>query len=564
MKHKLTISAAAVLSVLPAMGQSAFDAYNFAQTDIKGTARFMSMGGAFGALGADLSTLSYNPAGIGVYRRSDVGFTLNLDAQRATATGNGASMSRDQTKFLLNNIGGVFTFRLPSNTVPNLNIGFTYNKSVSYNRAVSGVIPSLRNSITNYIAGMSNAEGVRFDGVDGPNTMDLYYPQGNAAGAPWLSILGYNSYFISPGSGDDVPEWYGQFGEGTTGTGRFDQVIEGAVNEYNLSLGGNIADIVFWGMDFGIIDMNYSMSTRWGETLQNAYVDLDNNQGTQRMNSNIALNNSYWASGNGFNYKLGVIVKPIQSLRIGFAVHTPTWYSINENYGATTGFLYGDATRTTTAETPTDGYDYNLRTPWRFIASIAGVIGNRLILSADYDWQSYQYMHFSQYTSGWNGGYWDDVPWWDDPWYWAAPAAPTRSSAAYDPFADSNSDIKEYYKTSGTLRLGAEYRVTPRLSVRAGYAFTDSPVKQKIRDNSQIVYTSGLNPSYSLDDRTDYASCGVGYNFSHFYMDLAYVYKHKSTTWHAYTPDPSSQYASPEAKVGYSDHQVLLSMGFRF
>ncbi|MBD5204411.1 MAG: TonB-dependent receptor, partial [Bacteroidales bacterium] len=71
------------------VGQTATDVIPLTQSDLKGTARFMSMGGAFGALGGDLSTLSQNPAGIGVYRSSELGFTLDLDCQRSSATSQG-------------------------------------------------------------------------------------------------------------------------------------------------------------------------------------------------------------------------------------------------------------------------------------------------------------------------------------------------------------------------------------------------------------------------------------------------------------------------------------------
>lgn len=112
-----------------AYGQGAIDAYRISQPDMKGTARFMGMGGAFSALGGDLSTLSQNPVGIGIYRSNEVGFTVDLDCQGSTSTSQGISNDMSQTKFLLNNIGAVFTMRLPCMTFPNVNFGFSYNKA---------------------------------------------------------------------------------------------------------------------------------------------------------------------------------------------------------------------------------------------------------------------------------------------------------------------------------------------------------------------------------------------------------------------------------------------------
>ena len=158
-----------------------------------------------------------------------------------------------------------------------------------------------------------------------------------------------------------------------------------------------------------------------------------------------------------------------------------------------------------------------------------------------------------------------------DPWYWGAPAeqagGPTRASGdqyVNDPFAKTNADVKEYYKTSSTIRVGAEYRVTPRFSVRAGYAFTSSPVRSNAKEGKETIFTSGTNPAYTFDDNTNYVSCGLGYNFKSFYTDIAYMWKHRNAEWHAYTPDPSYPGMSPSAKTAYNNHQVVLTMGFRF
>jgi len=143
--NKKIILALCVASPFAVMAQSALDAFQFSQPDLKGTARFMSMGGAFGALGGDMSVLDQNPAGIGVYRSSDASFTLNLDCQSSTAKSQGASVTDNQTKFLLNNIGYIATFKTDNAILPNVNIGFSYNKSASFNRRYSGVVPQLKN-----------------------------------------------------------------------------------------------------------------------------------------------------------------------------------------------------------------------------------------------------------------------------------------------------------------------------------------------------------------------------------------------------------------------------------
>lgn len=551
--------------------QSAVDAMRFSPTDIRGTARFTAMGGAFTALGGDISSISQNPAGIGVYRSQDVNFTLDLDAQHSRTGAGSFANGTNQTKFLLNNLGAVFTFNISSEAVPNFNIGFSFNKSASFNRSYQGTIPGLRNSMSNYIAGLSNSNG-----VSDADLQDKHFDAYNSY-MPWLSVLGYDGYLIYPTGNGDIPHWVGQWADGTSGRGYFGSDESGAIDEYNIALGGNIYDVVYWGMDFGITNFSYTLNSYWQEDMQGAMIDanfLDQNVhlGDQLVPgpAQWRLNNWYHAHGTGFNYKLGLIFKPIQELRIGMAFHTPTWTPMTEEYGATLQTRYGTETRFSTEETNggANGYNqYNFRSPWRFTFGLAGVIGNRFIISADYECTSYTTMKFSDYDD-YIGSYEPDYGW--DDWGWR-PAADngaqaTRSSgfAPNDPFYKTNDEIKEYYKSSSTLRLGAEFRVTPRFSVRAGYAFTSSPVREKLKNNQLDVYTAGTIPQFNTDDTTNYFSAGLGYRHKALYIDLAYQYKSRKATYHAYTPSPGTGIPSPESELRLDNNNVVMTMGFRF
>lgn len=562
MKKQILFFATTCMAGLSVYGQdaSAIDAYRFSQPDLKGTARFMSMGGAFGALGGDLSTLSQNPAGIGVYRSNEIGFTLDLDFQNASSTSQGVKTGVNQTKFLLNNLGGVATLRLPSSTVPNLNLGFTYNKGASFNRRYQGVIPQLNISMSNYIAGTANNNGLTVADVESSDNFNAYNPNDGGLQAPWLTILGYDGYLINPNGDPDDPYWTGQWGEASTvdgvtnpatsGSGYFDVIEKGSVDEYNIAIGGNIANKVYWGMNFDIINFDYRLQSLWGENLENAWVYNESTGNVGQTTSQWNMQNLYRANGSGFNYQLGVIVKPIQELRLGLAFHTPTWYNLTQTYSADIlGSYYGkDYNPMTNNGTP--GYcDVNLRTPWKVIASAAAVIGSKLIVSADYEWQAYQHMKLSEPT--YNDYYYD---------YYAIPGSPFNP----DIYAETNQDIKDYYKQTNTLRVGAEYRVTPKFSVRAGYSFVSSPVTSKAKENQIPVYTVGTVTDYRFDNETNYITCGLGYRFSGFYVDLAYVYKHMTSEYHAFSPDPTSNIRTPQASVSLNNSQLVLSCGLKF
>lgn len=550
--------------------QSAIGAYSISQPDMKGTARFMGMAGAFGALGGDLSSISQNPAGIGVYRSSDIGFTVDLDVQNSNSLNDGMKYGMDQTKFYLNNIGAVLTMKLPSKTFPNFNFGFTYNRGSTFNRLFGGNISTLKNSMSNYIAAVANSNEVTEGDVSWSGGVDPYDPGAGYFAAPWLTILGYDSYLITPDVDPTTvaTNWYGLWdnnsmtGNNTTGSGYYVMQEKGSLSEFNIAFGGNINNILYWGMNFDIINLNYQLASLWGENLLNAMVpDAYNN--LTRESADWNLNSVYSISGTGFNYQLGFILKPVQPLRIGFAFHTPTWYGLNEEFGGMVNYTYGGSqSGIVSANDGVPGYNsYNFRTPWKIIASAAGVLGNNLIVSFDYEWANYGKMHFSEPTY-YNGGYdgWYD-PW--DPWVYSS--TPSNYVNLADPYGYENQDISTYYKSSNTFRIGAEFKPISSLSIRAGYCNVSSPVRKEAKNDMEIIYTSGLTPSYRFDNSTNYVTVGLGYRYSHIYVDLAYVYKHMGSTYHAYTPDPGNLLQpSPQSKVTFTNNQIVLSAGYRF
>lgn len=155
MKRNILIAAIAATPMLLS-AQSAAEAYQMSQPDMKGTARFMGMAGAFGALGGDLSTLNQNPAGIGVYRSSEVGITFDIDMQSTKTSAPGASVSDDQTKVYCNNFGYVGTTMLSSEVMPVFSWGASFSRVQSFDRVYRGKIPTLNASLSNNIAASTN------------------------------------------------------------------------------------------------------------------------------------------------------------------------------------------------------------------------------------------------------------------------------------------------------------------------------------------------------------------------------------------------------------------------
>lgn len=558
---------------LPAMlsAQSVPTARQISQNDLRGTARFMSMGGAFGALGGDLSVLSQNPGGIGIYRSNEVGVTFGLDMMQSMTDAEWSSNKENMTRFNLNNIGGVFTLKLYNNVMPNLNFGFTYNKGASFNRRFKGGISDLRNSMSNYIAGLCNASGLTEADVMTTDNYDPYNPPYGSRSVPWLCILGYDAMLTNPEGNPDSPRWYGQFGDGTSGSGEFEVNEKGSLDEYNIAIGGNINNMVYWGMDFDITSVDYRIQSLWAESLNDAYVYNPDREAVGRYNSNWALFDNYRVNGTGFNFKLGVIVKPIQELRVGLAFHTPTYYNLSETYSDTHMVFDYPFNMDYNQTWANDGYpvsnSYNFKTPWKVIASVAGVIGNNLIISADYQWDSYSKMRYSDADMY---GYYD--PWydWDNPWsdwggWYAAPSTRSDSRNNYvNANQYANDKIKEIYRDTHTLRIGAEYRVIPSFSIRAGYSFSTSPVTTSAKDGRVEIPGTGIMTNYTLDNVTNYVTCGVGYKHKGFYLDLAYVYKHMSADYYPFSPDVLDMATAVKSKLTFNNSQLALSVGYKF
>lgn len=537
---KKQLFAAAVMALPTLMfAQTALDAFNISQPDFRGTARFMSMGGAFTALGGDISTLNQNPGGIGVYRSNEIGVTLDLNFAGSKSLTQGYQETRNKTHFNCNSFGYIGAVYTGSDIMPYFNWGASYSRSASFDRAYKGKIGSLNGSWSNYVASYTN--GIPSEDLTGNNNFNPYID----GYEPWTSILAYNSYIINP-IGNLYKGLWDENG-GSAGHGTFDVVDKGYVDEYSINFGGNFDNVVFWGLGFGITDVEYRSSVYYTEDFDRALIPTFYENGDYKEPGNgsggFGLDSWKHISGTGFNFKFGLIVKPINELRIGLAVHTPTYYNLKQEGWAAIDYGYSSGAEgyVETNDGYTDYFEWKLRSPWRLMGGISGVIGKRAIISADYEYRPMQKMN-------------------------------VRDSYSNE-YTDVNGDINNYYKAVSILRLGAEYRLNPNWSVRAGYQLQTSPSTDVALDGRTMVYTSGpddteTTPSFSFDRATHYISCGLGYRYKNFYVDAAYVNKHRESTWQAYTnwnlSSPSEAKFAPTSKITASDNQIVISAGFKF
>ena len=554
-----------LLCGLPLMinAQYAFNVLQMSQTELRGTSRFQSMAGAFGALGGDLSTLTQNPAGIGVYRNSDLGITLSLDFNSTEAGGD----KLNETKFNVNNVGYIGAIRLDSEAVPNLNFGFSYNRLQSFNRHYVGGVGNIENSMSNYIAdAFANMLGYTHDDLYWNDDFNPYFD----GYAPWAAITTYdmqtnnggyagiiNNYPLPDEQGNYAYDQYGYskygsllqglYGLGTVGNAYYEVDERGHADEYNIAFGGNFANKVYWGLDFGILDLDYRSVHSYEEDLDNAYIrkEIDdvmypeiNNYGNTQ--ADWGLYNYMHTEGTGVNFKLGLIWKPTQSLRIGAAFHTPTYYDMRDTYYVESKIdAYEDGNQLYRASKGSnDGYDYSstytIKTPWHFMGSVAGVIGTSGILSVDYEYVANETMRIGDDRN-------NDYP-------------------------DVTDDVKTYFKPSHIIRIGGEYRVNPNWSLRAGYSYKTTEVEKGVDQYEYNINTSTTDPTYQYDNNVQNITCGVGYRYKSFYADMAYVHKMRKSVYNAFSPINDEWGYEPNISADVTDHnnRISLTLGMRF
>lgn len=569
---KKTIITSALLASMPAMlfGQSALNAFQLSQNnEPRGTARFVSMAGAFGALGGDLSTLTQNPAGLGVYTGSEVGASLDIDMQRTTFDA-GSPFTSKQTRTSCSNFGYVGSAHTGSSIMPFFSWGASYNRAMSFERHYRGYIPRINTSMTNYMAATSQgySPGEMWGGLEGDP--DGAYDPFFESDLPWLNLLGYNSFLFNSQSPDGPYE--GLFQPGSSGDASTQVRQRGYTDEYSINFGGNFANTVYWGLGFGIIDTNFTSETYYDEEIDNARiagysaidcntVDERKNTGTETGHAGWGLQNYQNVSGTGFNMKFGLIFKPIQQLRFGLAIHTPTWYHLTNTTNAWVDYrfdgpdywLEGNENNNPFATSQQASWNTSMRTPWRFMASVAGVVGGRFILSADYEYNAYKSMSMS---------YPDDGSF-------------SSINAAQADKQNFENDVKQYYQGTSTFRLGAEVRLNRHWSVRAGYSYRTAPATTESLNGENYIYTSGTQPMIEFQKSVQNITCGIGYRVGGFYADAAFVHSTRQSSWQAFTGFPASPAygdygipanapTPPRATVTDTRNRLVLSIGYKF
>ena len=526
-----------------AHAQETYENTKLIDNDLNGTARYVGMGGAMEALGADISVINSNPAGIGLFRRSTGSVSFGLVSQDGASSfkyGNKTNASFDQAGFVYSMRDGRRTF---------INFGFNYHKSKNFDyilNAASGLNGASQHKLS-YMKALANE-----------NNLDKTSSgwRGKFAYTSQLDNLYYNTLMMTSSDGffyNDASRY--AFGRAETGY----------IGEYDFNTSVNVNDRVYLGITIGIHDVHYTGHSLYNEALVNL-----NNQTV----GDITVNDERRITGTGYNASFGIIFRPVDAspFRIGLSVTTPTWYDlktsnytylINNTKADGGGKLQGDYPNYTTGES----YEFKLFTPWKFGVSLGHTVGNYLALGA-----SYEYADYSRLDTRVNDGY--DVDYWGDVY---------EHSSSDEPM---NRHTRETLKAVSTFKIGAEAKVMPNLAVRAGYNYV-SPMFKKEGYKDGNIDSYGSNYSSATDytnwEATNRYTVGVGYTLGKMSFDLAYQYAQTNGKFHPFA-DSYLDYTYPgqdsngndvtmtESLDNYADavkvsnkrNQLLLTLTYRF
>lgn len=447
-----------------AQSQDITDALRYSQDNLNGTARFRAMGGAFGALGGDLSALNINPAGSAVFSNNQMALTLSNYGTKNNSNYFGTTTSENNNSFDLNQAGGVFVFkdRNPNSDWKKFSLAVNYENTNNFDNSIFSAGTNPINSIDKYF--LSYANGVPLSDLE-----DLNYEDLNNGGQQ--AFLGYQGYIINPVTNNANNTLYSS---NVAAGGDYYQENSIISRGFNGKLSFNAAtqykDKLYLGINLNSHFADFTQSSSF-------YEDNSNPLGLNDEVIQLRFDNDLYTYGTGFSFQVGAIAKVSDEIRLGLAYESSTWYKLSDELTqrlvAVSSNSVGPLPPDTVDPQVTNVYEpYKLQTPSKVTGSFAYVFGKTGLISVDYAIKDYGSIKFKPENDNY--------------------------------FSGLNSSMNAILDKTSELRIGAEYKIK-EWSLRGGFRKEQSPYKNKT----------------TVGDLTGYSG-GLGYNFGSTKVDLSY------------------------------------------
>lgn len=418
-----------------AKAQNIMDIYDYTSSFYQGTAKSAGMSNAIGAVGEDFSSISINPAGLGLARHSSLVFTPGLTFANTNSMFNGSYNSELEVRLPLNNLGLTVVFPQNDNVLKSINLGVGMNR-------INNLTKESYASGMNYTSSLVDAYflDMAANNINNVNDLESFSPS-------YIYPL-WETYVIGT---DDTHLYSTMVPPGNINQQR-GVLRKGYTNEISISLGFNLSDKWFLGASLDIPRIYRYMVSDYKEVNKSSITSYKN---FQWWSQEEIISTNGWGVGG----KFGIIGFPAKWLRLGLSFHTPTLYKITETWKTTTRAQYKNTDHNNKEySTGAKAYSFKLTSPFRFDASAAFIFGNNGMLTFDYEFVNYRNA--------------------------------VVSSRDYD-YSYLNSDLSNLFKTTSNFRVGGEYRLKS-VCFRAGYAFYGSPYGLSKKDLMTNSFSVGI------------------------------------------------------------------------
>lgn len=475
-----------LLSCLILNAQDMQQAIRLSQTSFEGGARFTAMGGAFGAIGGELNGLVMNPAGSSIFAFSEAAVSLHSFSDVNKAIYFNTSNQEKNRKLGIHQAGIVLVLDNEDNQEwSKLSIGFNYQKNANYHDhyALNGMNPN--HGMDAYFVGYAQdlmLQNIQTYYDDGETFAEAHLEIGNTPGLGYVgqqAHFGYDGFMISPipfeGTDNNIndPDIYLYESNVLPGVNgyrhQYERTSSGSQRKYTFNLSSVYRNRLYLGININTYSTEYSEVT----TIRESDYDIQSN--VQQLD----FYNELSTIGTGSSFQIGAIYKVNDALRFGVTLDSPTYYRFTDRvYQNMQTLVYDEQDQLGEINLdPRNGFpdaetilpEYQFDTPASVRLSMAYIFGDRGLISIDFSDKAYD---SAQFTSR-NNEYLEGL----------------------------NQQIENQFQSTQLWQIGGEYRLDPRLSLRAGY-----------------VYESARRINF--DDARQIISGGIGYNFGASNLDV--------------------------------------------